>query len=158
VYSKACSADPAMLVITFAGSNTSDAEYGEVVQALQQLHRDADGRVALAIVVVANGHAAPNAYWRGRFAAVEQSRTGRHLFALVTESPLIRGVFTAVSWLMPEKTNYHGYAVSSFDAAVAAFEKMEGQPLDRLRVLFAEAEEDLRKRRRAAASNELGAI
>jgi hypothetical protein len=62
-----------------------------------------------------------------------------------------------VNWLMPEKTNYHAYALSSFDAAVTTFEKLEGEQLNRLRVLFAEAEEDLRRRTSPAHDKEMRA-
>ena len=79
-----------MLVMTFAGTSTSDADYGEVVDALKQLHRDANGRVAFGVIAVPKGHAAPSAHWRSRFADVHRNLTGRYHFALVTDSQLIR--------------------------------------------------------------------
>jgi hypothetical protein len=145
MYAKAYSANPAMLVLTFAGTSTTSADYEEIVQSIEQLHRDASGRLAVAVIVVPKGHAAPNAHWRSRFADANRNRSGRYLLALVTESPLIRGVFTAVNWLMADKRNYHGYAVASFDEAITTFEKLEGKRLDRLRELFAEAQGRLRQ-------------
>jgi len=146
-----------MLVMKFAGTTTSDAEYGEIVEALKQMHRDANGRVAFGVIIVPKGHAAPNAYWRSRFADAHLNRTGRYLFAPVTENPLIRGVFTAVKWLMRDKNNYHGCALATFDDAVVAFEKIEGRQLDQLRALLTVAEADLRKRRPHLESKEAGA-
>lgn len=95
---KAYSANHAMLVVTFAGPSTSDADYGEVVDALKQVQRDANGRVAFVVIAVSRDHAAPSAHWRSRFADVHRNLTARYLLALVTDNQLIRGVFTAVNW------------------------------------------------------------
>ena len=137
--SKAYSGQASLLVLVFTGTDSSHAEYEVTVRAFEQLISDAVDRTAIGIVVVAPEHAQPNAYWRKRFAEVH--RTAKHplYIGVITKSVLIRGVITAIDWLLRSQVNYHSQAFATFEDAVASYEKELRKPMDTLRVLYRQA-------------------
>lgn len=134
--SKAYSAESNLLVLMFTGSDSSMEEYEETVRAFSKLISETVNGTSIAIIVVAAEHAQPNAYWRKRFVAVHQTARRPLRIGVVTQSILIRGVMTAIDWLMRSETNYRSQAFVSFEDAVVTYEKELGQPLDTLRILY----------------------
>lgn len=152
MYTVAHSTDPPAMVILFAGRDSTEAEYEGVVQAWERLYRDANGRPAVGVVVVPIDHAQPNAYWRRRFAEVHGKETGPMQVGVVTESALIRGVITAVNWLMHARPNYRASAFDSVDAAAKKLGSVEGVGPDTLVSLFKAAQASMRERIRTSGA------
>ena len=146
MYTVAHSTDAPAMLILFAGRDTSDREYEGVVRAWQQLYRNARGRPAVGLVVVPAGHAQPNAHWRRRFAEVHGNETAPMEIAVVTESALIRGVITAVNWLMRSRANCHSHAFSTVDAAAERLCSIEGMTRDTFRLLLVAAQKAMTQR------------
>ncbi|MEZ4293664.1 MAG: hypothetical protein R3B70_01715 [Polyangiaceae bacterium] len=80
----------------------------------------------------------PNAMWRKRFAEAREKQLYPVHFALISPSPIVRGVVTAVSWVAPPKTG-SSTAWSSFDEAVEAIESRFKRRLPILQKLYEEA-------------------
>jgi hypothetical protein len=144
MYTSAHCQKSALLVILFTGRDSSDEEYEHMLGAWSQLYREAQGRPTIGVVVIEPGHAAPNAGWRRRIAAVHRAQKAPRRIALVTDNPLIRAVITAVDWMTPPGPHQHTSAFGTFDDAVRTLEAQEGRPLDRLRALYQEAREAAR--------------
>ncbi len=147
MYSVAHSADPPAMVLLFAGRETSDSEYEGVIGAWERLFRDAKGRPAVGVVVVPVGHAQPNVFWRRRFAEVHGKESGPVYVAVVTQSAVIRGVITAVNWLMRRRANYHSHAFDTIEAAAEKLRSVEGLRDGLLRELLTAAQDQMRERR-----------
>lgn len=137
--SQAYSAQASQLVLVFTGADSSHDEYEVTVRAFEKLISEAGHRTAIGVVVVAPEHAQPNAHWRKRFADVH--RTAKHplYIGVVTKNVLIRGVITAVNWLMRSKLDYHSQAFATFEEAAVSYEKELGSKMDTLRVLYRQA-------------------
>lgn len=131
--------DSLMLVLLFTGEDSTDTEHERMIEAWRRLYEDAAAKPAIGVVVVARGHAPPNARWRRRIAEVQRRSRGPRRVAVVTTNPLIRAVITAVEWLAPPGPKQHTAAFATFDDAVRTLEAREGRSLDRLRALFADA-------------------
>jgi hypothetical protein len=83
----------------------------------------AQGRGSLFVVVADPGYPGPNSRDRQRFVAVKESaRAAPNLFILVTESTLLRGVITAVSWVSPFSRTSQAVACATFEEAVTRAE------------------------------------
>jgi hypothetical protein len=144
MYTSGYCAKSAMLVILFTGEDSGDAEYQQMIEGWSRLYREAEGRLAIGVVVVERGHVPPNAGWRRRIALVHREAKGPRHIAVVTSNPLIRAVITAVDWITPPGPNQHTWAFASLEEAVKGLEKQTLRPLDRLRALHHEAQQAAR--------------
>lgn len=68
----------------------------------------------------------PNAKWRERMAQASSSLRSRPLIAFASESPIVRGVVTAVNWLRPPA--YDFTVTGTFDDAVRWVEAKRDVP------------------------------
>ncbi len=134
----------ALLVLLFTGGDSSDDEYERMLEAWSQLYREAEGRPPIGVVVIESGHSPPNAGWRRRIAAVHRAQKAPRRIAIVTSNPLIRAVITAVDWMTPPGPHQHTSAFATFEDAVQTLEVQEARPLDRLRVLYHQAQQAAR--------------
>lgn len=76
--------------------------------------------------------------WRKRIAEATKCVGEGMLFALVSESTLVRGVLTAMNWI--RRPLYEFSTFSTFEEAVKWVEQMRGRPAPMLPVLLEEVE------------------
>jgi len=89
------------------------------------------------VLVVDRGNPAPPAQWRKRIAdATERIRSKDVLFVLCAESPLIRGVVTAINWIRPPR--YDVQVVPSPAAMLAVLAQRRGNAEELVRQMLAE--------------------
>jgi hypothetical protein len=92
------------------------------------------GRGALMVFVPDPEYPAPNSSDRLRFATLKDaSRAAPNLVVLVTRSPLLRGVITAVGWLSPQNERSRATACDSFEATLEHAAKFRSSSVDSLR-------------------------
>ena len=84
------------------GNENTDGDYRRYVDAVREAgERWREHPCPLAVQLVETGNPSPDAAWRRQIASARRGIPGHTLFVLVTESPLIRGVVTAINWLQP---------------------------------------------------------
>jgi hypothetical protein len=115
----------AVLLGAYLGPNQGDDvdAYADSFTRVDALAH-AQGRGALIVVVPEPSYPSPNSSDRKRFAALKDScKAAPTLFILVTQSPLLRGVITAVSWLSPQDGRFRSFSCGSFAEATLVGEK-----------------------------------
>ena len=99
--------DPAhgLLVGLFSGSSNDEGDFERYVQSILDADRQTRPETAsVAVLIVDRENPPPDARWRKRIAdATASIRTEGALFLLCAESPVIRGVMTAINWIRPPK-------------------------------------------------------
>jgi len=110
----------AVLLGIYAGAKSPDDLDG-CLESLLRADRiaHAQGRGALFVIAPDPEYPSPTSQDRQRFAAFNDScRAAPNLFILVTRSPILRGVITAVSWLSPPNERWRSIACESLTEAV----------------------------------------
>jgi hypothetical protein len=109
----------------FSGSTNTDDDYERYVESFVHLDKIATRReLPAGILFVDRESPMPNARWRKRMAEASASLRSRPLIAFASESPLVRGVVTAINWLRPPPFEFS--VTSSFDDAVTWIEGKRG--------------------------------
>jgi hypothetical protein len=122
----------------FTGSTNTDEDYQAYVDNIEALKPKMKGREHPAAILVADpGNPVPNASWRRKIAAASSSFEATPLFALVSSSPVVRGIATAINWIRPPP--YEAAVFAHFDEAVAWIESKRGQKQPVFDRLLAEA-------------------
>jgi hypothetical protein len=135
-----------VMVASMSGVHVS-ADHARVFAAIENL--DGIGRkqvrpIAM-VFVVARGTAAPDAYWRRRFAEQRKSLGSPHVFvSMVTQSAIMRGVLTAMNWIVPEPPHVTSATHATFEESAVWVERQQGTPRSVLRGLLARAESTVR--------------
>jgi len=119
-----------------SGDHNTDDDYARYVEAISSPVLTGTSPRAVMLFVVDRDNPVPNAAWRKKIAAASVYTT-RPIFALITASPIIRGVATALNWLRPP--TYEISTFAEFDAAVRWAEKHRGEPLPAAHRLLKEA-------------------
>ena len=113
----------------------SDADwqriYNDVVRLLQdskQAQRD------MLMVAIAHNTERPNATWRRKLAELrnQNQQIPRILSVIVTPSLLLRGIITAMNWIVPAKPTEQTIAADNFEEAHAWLRQKTQDPLDYL--------------------------
>jgi hypothetical protein len=130
-----------VMLASMAGGQTT-AEHERVYAAIAELDRSGHGRNAPIgfVYLVGRDNPAPDAHWRRRFA--EQRKTfasPRVYLSIVTQSALMRGVLTAMNWVVPEPRNMTSVTHSTFEDCATWIERVQGTPRAVLRRLRDEA-------------------
>jgi hypothetical protein len=131
-----------VLVGVYSGAQMSDADYERCIGAIEASDHAAVVRSSghVCILVTDDDTPRPSPSWRQRMAASNNSlRADTCYFAGVSPSVMIRGVFTAISWLMHSRAGRTFVAWSTFAEAAAGARKTTGRPLPNLEALYAEA-------------------
>lgn len=143
--------DPAhgLLVGLFSGDTNEDADYERYVGSILEADRATRPETAkIAILVVDRENPAPDAQWRKRIAdATGAIRTEGALFVLCAESPMIRGVVTAINWIRPPK--YETRVVAKLDAVLAIVGERRPSALAVTRRILDELRAESRRGRKA---------
>jgi hypothetical protein len=143
MYSFAYDSAAVALVGIFSLEVSTDDDYARDQAAGWQLLSDAAHRKKMAVWIVVNdpGHRRPNAAQRRIIAAGrEAARTqGPLCLAIVSTSPLIRGLLNALTWIAPITADQVTAIVPTFDHALLWAEQQRGEMLPVLRKLLATA-------------------
>jgi hypothetical protein len=127
-----------VMLASMAGGQTS-AEHQRVHAAIETLDRGGRERahpIAM-IFIVASDNPAPDADWRRRFAVQRKGLGSPGVFvSIVTRSPIMRGVLTAMNWIVPQPPHVTTLTHATFEECAAWVERKQGSPrvvLQRLR-------------------------
>lgn len=108
------------LLGVFSGAVVSDAHYEQSLTDMERIDRvAAQSGIALTYVCVVDSQVPrPPAVWRKRFSDANYGvKADRFYFVMVTNSMLIRGVYTAVNWVTPKRDGQHYGVVGSIEEA-----------------------------------------
>lgn len=137
--------EKACALFLFTGKSNDDADFLRYLASVEDLDRRATGRTDAAIItLVEEGNPPPNAKWRRAIGEQSVHTKTRPVGALVSSSPLIRGVVTVLDWFAPKRFEAH-VAVATFDEAIAFIEKRRGPRRRTFLALRAEAQAAARK-------------
>lgn len=108
-----------LLVGLFSGSTNDDGDYQRYVDSILDTdRRTLAGTAKIAILFVDRENPPPDAQWRKRIADASAGvRTHGAIFVLCAESPMVRGVLTAINWIRP--TKYEVCIVGTVEATLA---------------------------------------
>ena len=128
--------DERVLVWLFTGPDNSDADYEAYCESILQFDRVAAGKDGAAVLIADPGNPTRGSAWRKKIADVSTSLKSKPAFVMVSSSPLLRGVMTAINWIRPP--SYPCKAVATLDDAEAWLTSTLKHPLPTLRKLVAE--------------------
>jgi hypothetical protein len=137
-----CADELACLTVSIWSGVSSDADYLRAIEVFETMDRVAakSGKKNVHVSVVEAGYPQPPAVWRKKIGAVNRGMSCReYYFALVTQSALVRGVFTAVRWLVGAREGHHSAAVHSFAEAAARVRRSSGEAYPGLEMLHVKA-------------------
>jgi hypothetical protein len=135
--------DPALHVLLVYVAGPQDAsDHERVIGAIGRLDRDGrdhDRKVAFMLVLGPETQA-PNAHWRRRYAEQRGTFVAPGVFvSVVTESAVLRGVMTAMSWIRPPPSHVKSVHHATFLEGAQWIEQSQGTPVAALRRLFDQA-------------------
>ena len=131
----------AAVLLTRVSGTTSNDELRSLGKALVTLDADALARrrTPVTILIVIMSGDPPSAEQRRLMADLwNPMRAPLHLFALVSISPLARGILKVVQWLNPPGAKRRESVHRSFEDALMWAEKERGEPIPAFRGLYAE--------------------
>lgn len=140
--------DPASgsVVCLFSGDRNSDDDFVRYLVAVDYLDKTAAGREdCVVITVVDAGNPPPDAKWRQKIGERSKTLRTHAIAALVSSSPVIRGVMTVLNWLAPDRFREQ-VVVSTFDDAVRWIDARRPGRTVLLRRLLADARAEAQTR------------
>ncbi len=127
-----------VMLASMAGTHAPE-DHARVYDAIEKLDRSGreSGHAIALVFVVARDNVSPDAHWRRRFAEQRKTLGSPHIYlSVVTESPIVRGVLTAISWIVPEPANMTSDTHATFDASAEWIERHQGTARAVLRSLL----------------------
>ncbi len=124
----------ASAVFLFAGRTNTDRDFERYIECVRALDERARERDAVCIQIVDRENTPPSAAWRKRIAESSRQMKSRPCFALVTESPVIRGVQMAINWIRPPP--FPVTIEARFDDALRWCVAQRGRPVPSLITLY----------------------
>jgi spore coat protein CotF len=108
-------------LLTLSGGKFAEADWQQLyedVLCLMKNSRQAQ-KTMIMIAIAQNDTERPNATWRRRLAELRNQgqQIPSVLTVMVTQSLLLRGVITAMNWIVPARSNEQTTAVNSFEEA-----------------------------------------
>jgi hypothetical protein len=111
----------------------SDAEWQVMYDDVTRMMEDAiRAKQDFILVSISNTNAErPNASWRRKFAELrtKNDQLPRALSVIVTSSLLLRGVMTAINWVIPAKAKEKTIAVDTFEEGLVWLRNETERPL-----------------------------
>ncbi len=151
MYASRLDRESAVMIGIYSGASVSDAAYERQIEDLRQVDGcGSDSKTTAFICVPDPGTPTPPASWRSRFSKATGEMKNPHVFVLITQSIVTRGVMTAIAWVV-DKSRYTTRACATLEEAARYLEKTLGRPLPRLPQLYAEARAEIE------AASEVGA-
>jgi hypothetical protein len=127
-----------LALVARVSGTTTDQDLREFGAAILELDRDTAGRTELpvTILIVVMGEERPSAAQRRMMADLwTPMKAPVHLFALVSTSPIARGILKVVQWLNPPGAKRRESAHGSFGEAARWAERERGKPIPVLQTL-----------------------
>jgi hypothetical protein len=135
-----CSDETGVMVGVFSGSSETDEGWTRCIESVRAADDAALARgVPLVRILVSRaGRPRPPPVWRKRMAKGQSSvRSPLYSFAFVAPNALIRGVFTAISWMVkPPSPGHVTAAVATFADAATWVRKVTGRPYPKIEALY----------------------
>jgi hypothetical protein len=128
----------AVALVARISGTVSDQELRQFGDALVKLDAAAVEvkRTPVTILIVIMSGAPPSAEQRRLMSDLWRPMNARlHVFALVSTSPVARGIMKVVQWLNPPGTSRREAVHGSFESAASWAEKERGEPVPALRAL-----------------------
>jgi hypothetical protein len=133
----AISPERGAIVWYFSGKENSDDDYARYVASFAEADAlGAKHAKPVGLLYVEPNNPLPNAAWRKRMAEASTSLRSKPVLAFCSQSPLVRGIVTAVNWLRPPPYEFN--TVSTFEEGLAWLEARRGESLPILGVLLGE--------------------
>jgi hypothetical protein len=129
--------ESALYAAAFSGGGRSDDDFRAHVEQLRIAGQSADGRRVAAVIRMIPGHPFPTAYWRSEVAKMVTSGNLKADLAVLSNSNVIRGVLSAVSWLVP-RNSARFRMFTSWEAAESWLAEGRGAPIDGLEAMLEE--------------------
>ncbi len=151
MYEYASSADASLYVGVYSGT-TTDEDYEDCVTSMSAFEKAQRGHaLGIAAILVSDPDVPPvPAGWRKRMAAFNESvQASSYLLAIVTPSPIIRGILTAINWLAPPKAGQKRVAHETLAQGSSWIEKQRGRSEPEIAELYRKARGALTKRESA---------
>jgi hypothetical protein len=124
------------------------SDHEKVYAAIEDLDRRGreKSRPIAMVYLVARDNVAPDAHWRRRFAEQRKTFGSPHVYlSIVSQSPVIRGVLTAMNWIAPQPRNMTSATHATFEESAAWIEHHQGTSRVALRALLNDAQSSARK-------------
>jgi hypothetical protein len=116
--SMAIDEDASVAVWLMTGRHNSDEDYERYVTSLLDLRERARVRGGgTGLFYADRDNPVPNAAWRRKMAEASKDYPPNCLYAMVSESMVVRGVVTAINWLRPP--TYDFVTVATMEEALA---------------------------------------
>jgi hypothetical protein len=131
----------AVVLLARVSGTTSHDELLSFGRALATLDADAIARrrIPVTILIVIMSGDPPSAAQRRLMADLwKPIRAPLHLFALVSTSPVARGILKVVQWLNPPGAKRRESVHATFEDALSWAEKERGEPIPAFRALHAQ--------------------
>jgi hypothetical protein len=133
----------AAALVAYGWNGVTDGELRELNERLARLDADSIERekTPVTILVVDEGEAPPPTAEQRRLMAAgwEPLKAPLHVFALVTKSPVSRGIFKVIRWLNPPGSRRRDSVHPTFEKALRWAEAERGGALPEMLVLLSQA-------------------
>jgi hypothetical protein len=121
----------AHVMVAAMASGQTQEEHAQVYAAIAELDRSGHehARPIAFVYLVAEDNKAPDAHWRRRFAEQRRAfRSPRVFLSIVTQSAVMRGVLTAMNWIVPQPRIMTSTTHATFAECAAWIEQVQGTP------------------------------
>jgi hypothetical protein len=121
-------------LVSITSGKLSDEEWQEFYEDIMRLVDECKraGKEFILVAIAGPDTERPNASWRRKLAEIRHHSNDavhRSLTALVTSSLLLRGVITALNWIVPKRSKDKIMSVNSFEEAHKWLSKETQRPL-----------------------------
>jgi hypothetical protein len=130
------------MLASMSGVHAS-ADHEKVYAAIEDLDRrgHAQSRPIAMVYLVARDNVSPDAHWRRRFAEQRKTFGSPHVYmSIVSQSPVIRGILTAMNWIAPRPGHVTSATHANFEESGAWIERHQGTSRVVLRALLNDAQ------------------
>jgi hypothetical protein len=127
-----------VMMASMAAGQTAE-DHQRVYDAIAGLDRNGHerGLPIATVFLVSSDNPAPDADWRRRFAEQRKTLSSPRVFmSIVTRSAVMRGVLTAMNWMVPQPRQMTSVTHATFEECAEWVERVQGTPritLQRLR-------------------------
>jgi hypothetical protein len=129
----------AHVMVAAMASGQTQEEHAQVYAAIAALDRSGreHAHPIAFVYLVAPDNKPPDAHWRRRFAEQRKAFGSPRVFlSIVTESAVMRGVLTAMNWIVPQPRMMTSTTHATFEECATWIQQVQGTPravLERLR-------------------------
>ena len=116
-----------IVVFLFSRPANTDADFERYITAIAEVDVRAAGRTDSAVITILDAeNLLPPAKWRKRMSEATRALKTRTVSVIVTSSPLVHGMLTAMNWFRKSPFEEQGVVATTKDA-IAWVEKRRGR-------------------------------